>query len=73
MGNYDYDCLPVCRSEEGGLRLVGICEKEAIVERVDREAFVALQQRLARGEAIEEPQAEHHRADSPGEQDADIG
>jgi CIC family chloride channel protein len=60
MGNYDYDCLPVCRSEEGGLRLVGICEKEAIVERMDREAFVELQERIARGEAIEEPQAEHH-------------
>jgi CIC family chloride channel protein len=63
MGNYDYDCLPVCESQEGGLRVVGICEKESIVERVDREAFVELQERISRGETIEEPQAEHHRVD----------
>jgi CIC family chloride channel protein len=42
MGNYDYDCLPVCRPEDGKLRVVGVCEKEAIVERHDREAFVRL-------------------------------
>lgn len=42
MGNYDYDCLPVCESADGAPRLVGICEKEAIVERLDREAFASL-------------------------------
>jgi CIC family chloride channel protein len=40
MGNYDYDCLPVCpRGEE---RIVGICEKEAIIELHDRQAFVQM-------------------------------
>lgn len=42
MGNYDYDCLPVCRPGGDGLELVGICEKEAIMEMHDRQAFVAL-------------------------------
>ena len=42
MGNYDYDCLPVCRPGRDGLELVGICEKEAILEMHDRQAFVAL-------------------------------
>jgi CIC family chloride channel protein len=32
MGNYDYDCLPVCRSDSEGLIVTGICEKEAILE-----------------------------------------
>jgi CIC family chloride channel protein len=42
MGNYDYDCLPVCRKEHDGLTLLGICEREAILEMHDRQAFVAL-------------------------------
>ena len=42
MGNYDYDCLPVCRRSPDGLELLGICEKEAILEMHDRQAFVAL-------------------------------
>jgi CIC family chloride channel protein len=42
MGNYDYDCLPVCRREDGRLKLLGVCEKEAIIELHDREAFIAL-------------------------------
>lgn len=41
MGNYDYDCLPVCDPDEPD-RIVGICEKEAIVELHDRQAFVEL-------------------------------
>jgi len=42
MGNYDYDCLPVCVSCGDGLRIVGICEKEAITERYDRQSFVRM-------------------------------
>jgi CIC family chloride channel protein len=42
MGNYDYDCLPVCRSDSEGLIVTGICEKEAILEMHDRQAFVNL-------------------------------
>jgi CIC family chloride channel protein len=42
MGHYDYDCLPVCSSEEEGHRIVGVCEKEAIVELHDRQSFVAM-------------------------------
>ncbi len=42
MGNYDYDCLPVCEPVEDGLRIVGICEGEAIIELHDRQAFVSL-------------------------------
>jgi len=42
MGNYDYDCLPVCRPGPEGLIIVGICEKEAILERHDRESFARL-------------------------------
>ncbi len=45
MGNYDYDCLPVCRSGPDGLEVVGICEKEAILELYDRQAFI----RIGRG------------------------
>jgi len=40
MGNYDYDCLPVCSA--GDARIVGICEKEAIVELHDRQSFIAM-------------------------------
>jgi CIC family chloride channel protein len=41
MGNYDYDCLPVCdRSEDG--RIVGICEREAVIELHDRQSFIAM-------------------------------
>jgi len=40
MSNYDYDCLPVCRLSPDGLEIQGICEKEAIVEYHDRQAFV---------------------------------
>jgi hypothetical protein len=47
MGNYDYDCLPVCAPGSGGREILGICEKEAIAMLHDREAFVA----VARGEA----------------------
>jgi CIC family chloride channel protein len=47
MGNYDYDCLPVCRRDGDRLRLLGVCEKEAIVERHDREAFVKLAEEAA--------------------------
>jgi CIC family chloride channel protein len=43
LRNYDYDCLPVCEEIGQGLHIVGICEKEAILERHDREAFVRLQ------------------------------
>ncbi|MHC5033713.1 MAG: chloride channel protein, partial [Planctomycetota bacterium] len=42
MGNYDYDCLPVCRWDSEGLIVTGICEKEAILEMHDRQAFVNL-------------------------------
>lgn len=42
MGNYDYDCLPVCRSGPEGLEIVGICEKEAILEFYDRQAFISM-------------------------------
>ncbi|MHC4479471.1 MAG: chloride channel protein [Planctomycetota bacterium] len=42
MGNYDYDCLPVCRAGSHGLQVVGLCEKEAILELHDRQAFIAL-------------------------------
>ncbi|MGD2174094.1 MAG: chloride channel protein [Candidatus Brocadiaceae bacterium] len=42
MGNYDYDCLPVCEAGQMGLEIIGICEKEAIVEMHDRRAFVSL-------------------------------
>ena len=46
MGNYDYDCLPVCRPGSHGLELVGICEKEAIQELHDRLTFVTLSEEL---------------------------
>ena len=42
MGNYDYDCLPVCARESGGLQVLGICEREAILEIHDRLAFVSM-------------------------------
>ncbi len=42
MGHYDYDCLPVCNPEDGSI--IGICEKEAIVELHDRQSFVAMMQ-----------------------------
>ncbi len=45
MGNYDYDCLPVCLWTPEGLNILGICEKEAIVEMHDRQAFVTLSRR----------------------------
>ena len=48
MGNYDYDCLPVCRRSGGRLEIVGICEKEAIVEMHDRQAFVRLSREAGR-------------------------
>ncbi len=48
MGNYDYDCLPVCRRRGAGLEIVGICEKEAIVEMHDRQAFIRLSRGLPR-------------------------
>ena len=44
MSNYDYDCLPVCEEGDDGPRIVGICEKEAIVELHDRETFIRLEQ-----------------------------
>lgn len=40
MSNYDYDCLPVCRLTPDGPEIQGICEKEAIVEYHDRQAFL---------------------------------
>lgn len=42
MGNYDYDCLPVCGPGSNGLEVIGICEKEAILEMHDRQAFVTI-------------------------------
>ena len=42
MGHYDYDCLPVCSGDCEGRRIVGICEKEAIIELHDRQSFVAM-------------------------------
>jgi CIC family chloride channel protein len=45
MGNYDYDCLPVCRPAEDGPEVIGICEREAIVEMHDRQAFIQLGRR----------------------------
>ncbi len=42
MSNCDYDCLPVCRPGPEGLRILAICEKEAIIEMHDRQAFVSL-------------------------------
>jgi CIC family chloride channel protein len=48
MGNYDYDCLPVCRAGPDGPSVVGICEKEAILEMHDRQAFVSMDQSPAR-------------------------
>jgi len=42
MLNYDYDCLPVCHAGTDGLQIVGICEREAIVEMDDRQAFIRL-------------------------------
>jgi CIC family chloride channel protein len=48
MGNYDYDCLPVCTPSGDGFRIVGVCEKEAILEMHDRQAFVTLATKLHR-------------------------
>ena len=42
MGNYDYDCLPVCARDPGGMQVLGICEREAILEIHDRLAFVSM-------------------------------
>ncbi|MCK4375765.1 MAG: hypothetical protein KAX19_10565 [Candidatus Brocadiae bacterium] len=42
MANYDYDCLPVCRRDSTGPEVIGICEKEAILEMHDRQAFVTI-------------------------------
>jgi CIC family chloride channel protein len=42
MGQYDYDCLPVCSSEDEGDQIIAVCEKEAIVEMHDRQTFVAM-------------------------------
>ncbi len=42
MGNYDYDCLPVCRAGAEGPALIGVCEKEAISEMHDRQSFISL-------------------------------
>jgi len=50
MGNYDYDCLPVCRDAEGQRRIVAICEREAIVEMHDRQAFINLVRRDETGD-----------------------
>ncbi len=48
MGNHDYDCLPVCRSGPEGLEMVGICEKEAILELYDRQAFISINRQASR-------------------------
>jgi CIC family chloride channel protein len=49
LGHYDYDCLPVCPPGED--RIIGICERSAIGDLHDRQAFAAMVRESRPGQA----------------------